>query len=74
MEKFPTITVDGGVGEMEFDSNLDMFIDILSHQGEIALNQLSATSKIQVPKDYLFQAVKKALPQKYPMKKMGKRG
>ncbi|MCB5066842.1 helix-turn-helix domain-containing protein [Streptococcus mutans] len=70
--KVSTITVDGGVGEMEFDSNLDMLIDILSHQGEIALNQLSATSKIQVPKDYLFQAVKKGLATKISYEENGK--
>lgn len=70
--KVSAITVDGGVGAMEFDSNLDMFVKILSHQGEIALNQLSATSKIQVPRDYVFQAVKKGLATKIFFEENGK--
>ncbi|MGT2750192.1 helix-turn-helix transcriptional regulator [Streptococcus orisasini] len=69
--KVSRITVDGGVGEMEFDSNLDMFVDVLSHQGEIALNQIAATSKIQVPKDYVFQAVKKGLATKISFEENG---
>ena len=69
--KVSRITVDGGVGEMEFDSNLDMFVDVLSHQGEIALNQIAATSKIQVPKDYAFQAVKKGLATKISFEENG---
>ncbi|MGT2906542.1 helix-turn-helix domain-containing protein [Streptococcus dentiloxodontae] len=57
--KVSDIIIDGGSGEVELDSNLDLSVTVHSHQGAIALNQFSATSKICVPADYSFQTIKK---------------
>ena len=37
------VTLQGYKSEIEIDSNLDMQISVLSHEGAIEINQLSAT-------------------------------
>lgn len=52
--KVKHVTIDGGQGEIELNSNLDMFVKVLSYQGTLSLNQISATSQLQVPINYDF--------------------
>lgn len=62
-----------GKGEVEINSNLDMIIHLLSHQGSIEINQISATSKIYIPDHYSFQTVKKGIATSIYYEKNGKR-
>ena len=48
-------------GTVEIDCNLDMDVVCRSIKGEIAINQVSATSKISVPKETVFTAVTKGI-------------
>lgn len=48
-------------GTVEVNCNLDMEIVCHSLNGEIAINQVSATSKIHVPEDIVFTAVTKGI-------------
>lgn len=62
--KIGEVLLQGGKGEIEIDSNLDMQIRVESHQGSIAVNQISATSRIAVPKDFGFRAAAKGIANK----------
>nr|WP_245543132.1 helix-turn-helix transcriptional regulator [Streptococcus devriesei] len=71
--KVSEVTIDGGQGEIELNSNLDMMVTVLAHKGGIALNQISSTSTIQVPADYPFQAVKKGIATRMTFEEMASR-
>ena len=62
--KIAEVSLQGNKGEIEIDSNLDMQIELMSHEGAIEINQISATSKIIVPADYAFRAVAKGIATK----------
>ena len=62
--KVEQVIINGGQGELEINSNLDMLINLLSYEGNVALNQISATSRLQVPLDYSFKTKKKGLANK----------
>lgn len=70
--KVSEVTIDGGQGEIELNSNLDMLVTVLAHKGGIALNQISSTSTIQVPADYPFQTVKKGIVTRMTFEENGK--
>ena len=55
--KTTNLILENVVGSVEVDCNLDMEIMCDSLNGEIAINQVSATSKIHVPEEAIFQAV-----------------
>ena len=49
------------IGTVEIDCNLDMNVVCSSLNGEININQVSAASKIHLPKETAFTAVKKGI-------------
>ena len=59
--KTPHIVLEDVSGTVEVNCNLDMEIVCHSLNGEIAINQVSATSKIHVPEDAVFTAVTKGI-------------
>lgn len=71
--KIAEVCLQGNKGEIEIDSNLDMQINLLSHEGAVEINQISATSKLFIPYDYSFRAVAKGIATKLYYEKNGKR-
>ena len=59
--KTPYIALADVSGTVEVNCNLDMEIVCRSLNGQIAINQVSATSKIHVPEDTVFTAVTKGI-------------
>ena len=57
--KVTEVGLKGCKGIVEINCNLDMSIDVVSHEGAIEINQVSATSKIKVPPYFAFRAKKK---------------
>ena len=69
--KTTNLILENVVGSVEVDCNLDMEILCDSLNGEIAINQVSATSKIHVPKEAIFQAVAKGIGTSISYEKAG---
>ena len=59
--------------EIEIDSNLDMQISVLSHEGALEINQLSATSRLTIPADYRFRSTKKGIATHIYYERQGKK-
>lgn len=59
--KTNNVVLDGFVGTLEIDCNLDMNIVCNSLSGSVEINQISATSRICVPENAEFFAVKKGI-------------
>lgn len=59
--KTPNIVLEDVSGMVEIDCNLDMEVICHSLKGEVAINQVSATSKIRIPEDAVFTAVTKGI-------------
>ena len=59
-------------GTVEIDCNLDMNVVCRSIKGEIAINQMSATSRISIPEGTVFTAVKKGIGTNISFEKNGK--
>ena len=59
--KTHNVIIDGFVGTLEIDCNLDMNIVCNTLSGSVEVNQISATSRICVPKNAEFTAVKKGI-------------
>ena len=59
--KISEIVVQDNKGVFEIDSNLDMIVRVVSHEGGIEINQVSATSRILLPSGYAFRAVRKGI-------------
>ena len=59
-------------GKVEIDCNLDMNVVCYSIKGVIAINQVSATSRISIPKDTVFTAVTKGVGTSISFEKNGK--
>jgi transcriptional regulator with XRE-family HTH domain len=59
--KTPNIILEDVTGTVEINCNLDMDVICHSLKGEIAINQVSATSKIHVPENAVFTAVTKGI-------------
>ena len=67
------VTLQGNKSEIEIDSNLDMQISVLSHEGVIEINQLSATSRLTLPADYRFRSAKKGIATHIYYERQGKK-
>lgn len=59
--KTPNVILEDVSGTVEINCNLDMEVTCHSLNGEIAINQVSATSKIYVPDSTAFTAVTKGI-------------
>lgn len=70
--KTKNVVLEDVAGAVEIDCDLDMNIDCRSLKGEIAINQVSATSKICVPDDMVFTAVTKGIGTSIYFEKDGK--
>lgn len=71
--KTPSVTLADVKGTVEINCNLDMEVVCHSLNGEVAINQVSATSKIRVPEDVKFTAVAKGVGTSISYEKDGKR-
>lgn len=69
--KTPNVILEDVVGTVEINCNLDMDVVCHSLKGEIAINQVSATSKIHVPEDAVFTAVTKGIGTSISYEKCG---
>ena len=70
--KAQNVTLEDVVGTVEINCNLDMNVVCHSLKGEIAINQISATSKICIPEGTIFTAVKKGIGTNISFEKNGK--
>lgn len=59
--KAPNIVLEDVSGTVEIDCSLDMEVVCRSLKGEVAINQVSATSRIRIPEDAAFTAVTKGI-------------
>lgn len=59
--KTPSVVLRDVSGTVEIDCNLDLNVVCNSLKGEVAINQVSATSKIHIPEDTVFTAVTKGI-------------
>lgn len=71
--KTPSITLDEVIGTIEINCNLDMEVICHSLNGEVAINQVSATSKIHVPEGVAFTAIANGIGTSISYEKDGKR-
>ena len=70
--KTPSVILEDVVGTVEINCNIDMDIVCHSLKGEIAINQVSATSKIHIPEGAAFTAVTKGIGTSISYEKNGK--
>lgn len=70
--KTPNIILEDVSGMVEIDCNLDMEVVCNSLKGEIAINQVSATSRIYIPENTIFTAVTKGIGTSISYEKKGK--
>lgn len=66
-----SVTLDGVVGTVEIDCNLDMEILCRTLSGQVEINQLNATSRIHVPQGTPFAAQCKGLGTTISYRKAG---
>lgn len=59
--KAKNIILEDVAGSLEIDCNLDMQIDCHSLKGDLAINQLSAASRLILPKDAVFATLIKGI-------------
>ena len=59
--KTPHIVLEDVSGTVEINCNLDMEVVCHSLNGEVDINQVSATSKIYIPEDTIFTAITKGI-------------
>lgn len=59
--KTPNVILEDVCGTVEINCGLDMNIVCNSLNGEVAVNQVSSTSKIQIPENTVFAAVTKGV-------------
>lgn len=71
--KINELTLQGNKSEIEIDSNLDMLVNLVSHEGAVEINQISATSRLTIPTDYAFRATKKGIATSIYYEKQGKK-
>lgn len=70
--KAKNVTLNDVVGTVEINCNLDMDVICNSLNGEISINQVSATSKIRIPDGAPFTAVTKGIGTSITFEKNGK--
>ena len=66
------VVLENVAGAVEIDCNLDMNVDCRSLKGEVAINQVSSTSRICVPEGTVFTAVTKGIGTHIYFEKDGK--
>ena len=66
------IVLEDVSGTVEINCNLDMEVVCHSLNGEVDINQVSATSKIYIPKDTVFTAVTKGIATSISFEKDGR--
>ena len=66
------IALEDVYGTVEINCNLDMEVFCQTLNGEVDINQVSATSKIHIPKDTVFTAVTKGIGTSISYKKDGR--
>lgn len=71
--KTQNVVLDGFVGTFEIDCNLDLNIVCNTLNGSVEINQISATSRICVPENGEFTAVKKGIGTSISYEKDGKK-
>ena len=67
-----SVILEDVVGTVEMNCNLDMDVVCHSLKGEIAINQVSATSKIHIPENVVFTAVTKGIGTSISYEKCGR--
>ena len=70
--KTQNVILEDVSGTVEIDCNLDMNVICRTLQGEIAINQISATSKISIPEEAVFTAVTKGIGTSISFEENGK--
>ena len=70
--KAPSVILEEVIGTVEVNCNLDMDVVCHSLNGEVAINQVSATSKIHVPEGVAFTAITKGVGTSISYEKDGK--
>lgn len=70
--KTQDVLLDDVVGAVEINCNLDMNVVCRSLEGEITVNQVSATSKICIPEDTAFRTVIKGIGTSISFERNGK--
>lgn len=70
--KTPRVVMEQVFGTVEINCNLDMEVACHSLDGEVAINQISATSKIHIPDGTIFTAVTKGIRTSISYEKNGK--
>ena len=71
--KISEVALKGNKSEIEIDSNLDMQINVISHEGAVEINQLSATSRLMIPENFCFRSAKKGIANTIYYEKYGKK-
>ncbi len=70
--KTPNIILEDISGTVEINCNLDMEVVCHSLNGEVDINQISATSRIHIPEDAVFTAVTKGIQTNISYEKDGR--
>lgn len=70
--KTTDVVLDGVIGTVEINCNLDMNILCKSLNGAVEINQISATSRIVVPENVSFAVIKKGIGTSISFEKDGK--
>lgn len=71
--KTKNVILDGVIGTVEFNCNLDMNIVCNSLKGSVELNQVCATSRIRLPEDIDFAAAAKGIKTSISYEKDGRK-
>lgn len=71
--KTPDVILADVIGTVEINCNLDMEVFCQSLNGEVAINQVSATSKIHVPENVAFTVIAKGIGTSISYEKDGKK-
>lgn len=59
--KVTEVSLNGCKSVVEINCNLDMSVEVVSHEGAIEINQISAISRIKIPYDFTFRVKKKGI-------------
>lgn len=71
--KTSNIVLEDVIGTVEINDNLDMEVICHTLNGEVAINQISATSRIRIPEGVAFTAIAKGVGTSITYEKDGKR-
>ena len=71
--KVTEVSLKGCKSVVEINCNLDMLVEVVSHEGAIEINQISAISRIKIPFDFTFRAKKKGIGTRIYYEEQGRR-